>query len=100
MVGVSSHSWKKKTALKKAQQELNLPEHSLIRISNKIGFKEKKYWEDVGIEQSVLKFYLKTRRPVNWSLLGRTDVLKSINNILGPLQEFTDALPSEAYVRV
>ena len=29
-----------------------------------------------------------------------TDVLESINNALGPLQEFTDALSGEAYVSV
>ena len=54
MVGVFSHSWKQKTALKKAQQELNLPEHSLIRVSSKMGLKAKNDWQGVGAEQGVV----------------------------------------------
>ncbi len=55
IVGVFSHSWKKKTALKKAQQELNLPEHSLItECPTRLGLKAKNDWEGVGAEQGVV----------------------------------------------
>lgn len=51
-----------------------------------MGLKAKNDWEGFGAEQSVVA--------------GHTDVLESINNALGPLQEFTDALSSEVYVSV
>lgn len=54
LVGHFSHSWKKKTTLSEAQQELKLPEHSLITVSNTMGLKAEDYWEGVGAEQGLV----------------------------------------------
>ncbi|XP_060796344.1 E3 SUMO-protein ligase ZBED1-like [Neoarius graeffei] len=100
LVGVFTHSWKKKAALKQAQQDL--PEHSLItECPTRWGSRQKM----IGrvLEQSkalcqVLSEDRKTRHLVpTWQ---DTDVLESINVALGPLQEFTDALSGEDYVSV
>ncbi|XP_041841404.1 zinc finger BED domain-containing protein 4-like [Melanotaenia boesemani] len=102
MVGVFSHSWKKKTALKTAQQELHLPEHSQITECPTRWGSRQKMVERV-LEQSkalsqVLSEDKKTCHLVpTWQ---DPDVLKSINKAIGPLQEFTDALSGEAYVSV
>ncbi|XP_063075476.1 E3 SUMO-protein ligase ZBED1-like [Engraulis encrasicolus] len=102
LVAVFSHSWKKKAALKQAQQELNLPQQSLVtECPTRWGSRQKM----IGrvLEQSkalcqVLSEDRKTRHLVpTWQ---DTDVLESINNALGPLQEFTDALSGEDYVSV
>lgn len=102
LVGVFSHSWKKKSALKKAQQELNLPEHSLItECPTRWGSRQKmigRVLEQSKVLSQVLSEDKKTHHLVpTWQ---DTDVLESINNALGPLQEFTDALSGEAYVSV
>ena len=102
MVGVFSHSWKKKSALKQAQQESNLPEHSLItECPTRWGSRQKmigRVLEQSKALSQVLSEDKKTRHLVpTWQ---DTDVLESINNALGPLQEFTDALSGEAYVSV
>ncbi|XP_049450866.1 zinc finger BED domain-containing protein 4-like [Epinephelus fuscoguttatus] len=100
LVGVFSHSWKKKSALKKAQQELNLPEHSLItECPTRWGSRQKM----IGrvLEQSKVLSQVLSADKTTCHLVPTcqdTDVLESINNALGPLQEFTDALSGEAYV--
>lgn len=89
-------------ALKKAQQDFNLPEHSLITECPTRWGSRQKMIERV-LEQSkalsqVLSEDKKTRHLVpTWQ---DTDVLESINNALSPLQEFTDALSGEDYVSV
>lgn len=50
LVGHLSHSWKKKTSVIAAQQELNLLEHSVISVSNKMGLKTEDNWEGVGAD--------------------------------------------------
>ena len=92
----------KETALKQAQHELNLPEHSLITESpTRWGSRQKmigRVLEQSKALSQVLSEDKKTRHLVpTWQ---DTDVLESINNALGPLQEFTDALSGEAYVSV
>ncbi|XP_030224922.1 zinc finger BED domain-containing protein 1-like [Gadus morhua] len=102
LVAVFSHSWKKNAALKQAQQDLNLPQHSLVtECPTRWGSRQKMISR--VLEQSkalcqVLSEDRKTRHLVpTWQ---DTDVLESINNALGPLQEFTDALSGEDYVSV
>ncbi|KAK0147407.1 Zinc finger BED domain-containing protein 1 [Merluccius polli] len=102
LVAVFTHSWKKKAALKQAPQDLNLPQQSLVtECPTRWGSRQKM----IGrvLEQSkavcqVLSEDRKTRHLVpTWQ---DTDVLESVNNALGPLQEFTDALSGEDYVSV
>ncbi|XP_061918596.1 E3 SUMO-protein ligase ZBED1-like [Entelurus aequoreus] len=102
LVGHFSHSWKKKAALKKAQQELKIPEHSLItECPTRWGSRQRmigRVLEQSKALSQVLSEDKKTRHLVpTWQ---DTDVLESLNNALGPLQEFTDALSGEAYVSV
>ena len=90
----------RKRRLKQAQHELNLPEHSLITESpTRWGSRQKmigRVLEQSKALSQVLSKDKKTRHLVpTWQ---DTDVLESINNALGPLQEFTDALSGEAYV--
>ncbi|XP_061884799.1 E3 SUMO-protein ligase ZBED1-like [Entelurus aequoreus] len=102
LVGHFSHSCKKKAALKKAQQELKIPEHSLItECPTRWGSRQRmigRVLEQSKALSQVLSEDKKTRHLVpTWQ---DTDVLESLNNALGPLQEFTDALSGEAYVSV
>lgn len=94
-VAVFTHSWKKKAALKKAQQELNLPNPSLITECPTRWASDRKWWGCWSRALSqVLSQDQKTRHLVlTWQ---DTDVLESINKALSPL----DALPGEDYVSV
>lgn len=102
LVGHFSHSWKEKVALRKAQQEHNLPEHSLItECPTRWGSRQKmieRVLEQRRALSDVLSADRKSRHLVpTWQDL---DILESVNQALQPLQEFTDALSSESYVSV
>ena len=102
LVGHFSHSWKQKMALKEAQQEHNLPEHSLItECPTRWGSRQKmmeRILEQRQAISNVLSADRKTRHLVpSWQDL---DVLESVNLALHPLQVFTDALSGESYVSV
>ncbi|XP_034145490.1 zinc finger BED domain-containing protein 4-like [Esox lucius] len=86
LVGHFSHSWKQKTALKKAQQEHNLPEHSLItECPTRWGSRQKmieRVLEQRRAISDVLSADRKTRHLVpSWQEL---DVLESVNLALRP----------------
>ncbi|XP_038129439.1 E3 SUMO-protein ligase ZBED1-like [Cyprinodon tularosa] len=102
LVAVFSHSWKKKAALKQAQEDLNLPQQSMVtECPTRWGSRQKMIERVLGQSKAlcqVLSEDRKTRHLVpTWQ---DTDVLESVNNALGPLQEFTDALSGEDYVSV
>ena len=102
LLGHFSHSWKQKMALKEAQQEHNLPEHSLItECPTRWGSRQKmmeRILEQRQAISNVLSADRKTRHLVpSWQDL---DVLESVNLALHPLQVFTDALSGESYVSV
>lgn len=102
LVGHFSHTWKGKMALKKAQKEHNLPEHSLItECPTRWGSRQRmiqRVLEQQRAISDVLSADRKSRHLVpSWQDL---DVLESINQALQPLQEFTDALSGERYVSV
>lgn len=89
-------------ALRKVQQEHNLPEHSLITECPTRWGSRQKMIERVLEQQRALSDVLsadrKSRHLVpTWQDL---DILESVNQALQPLQEFTDALSSESYVSV
>lgn len=89
-------------ALKKAQQEHNLPEHSLItECPTRWGSRQKmieRVLEQHRALSDVLSEDRKSRHLVpTWQDL---DVLESVNQALQPLEEFTDALSGESYVSV
>ncbi|XP_038161489.1 E3 SUMO-protein ligase ZBED1-like [Cyprinodon tularosa] len=102
LVAVFSHSWKKKATLKQAQEDLNLPQQSMVtECPTRWGSRQKMIERVLGQSKAlcqVLSEDRKTRHLVpTWQ---DTDVLESVNNALGPLQEFTDALSFEDYVSV
>lgn len=102
LVGHFSHSWKEKTALKRAQREHKLPEHSLItECPTRWGSRQQmiqRVLEQQRALSDVLSADKKFRHLVpTWQ---DVDVLESINQALQPLQVFTDALSSESYVSV
>lgn len=102
LVGHFSHSWKEKVALKKAQNEHNLPEHSLITECPTRWGSRQKMIERVLEQQRALSDVLSADRKSRhlaptWQDL---DILESVNQALQPLKEFTDALSGETYVSV
>lgn len=89
-------------AVKEAQQEHNLPEHSLItECPTRWGSRQKmieRVLEQHLALSAVLSEDRKSRHLVpTWQDL---DVLESVNQALQSLQEFTDALSGESYVSV
>ncbi|XP_048094720.1 E3 SUMO-protein ligase ZBED1 isoform X2 [Alosa alosa] len=89
-------------ALKKAQQEHNLPEHSLVTECQTRWGSRQKMIERVLEQHRALSDVLSEDRKSGhlvptWQDL---DVLESVNQALQPLQEFTDALSGESYVSV
>ena len=100
MVGAFSYLWITKRDLAVAQKEHNLPQHKLVTESpTRWGSCQKmvqRVLEQENASAQVLSSAQKTRH------LGPTytdiDLLESINQILTPLLEFTDALSGESYV--
>ncbi|XP_026028480.1 zinc finger BED domain-containing protein 1-like [Astatotilapia calliptera] len=102
LVGHFCHSWKAKMALKKAQQKLNLPEHTLItECPTRWGSRQKmieRVLEQQRAISDVISADKKSRHLIpTWQDL---EVLESVNQALHPLQDFTDALSGESYVSV
>ncbi|KAJ4947212.1 hypothetical protein JOQ06_009250 [Pogonophryne albipinna] len=102
LVGHFSHSWKARSALEKAQKELNLPSHSLItECQTRWGSRQmmiSRILEQQKALSQVLSVDKKLRHLIpNWQDI---DVLESVSKSLGPLLEFTDALSGEDYVSV
>ncbi|KAJ4947029.1 hypothetical protein JOQ06_009071 [Pogonophryne albipinna] len=101
LVGHFSHSWKARSALEKAQKELNLPSHSLItECQTRWGSRQmmiSRILEQQKALSQVLSVDKKLRHLIpNWQDI---DVLESVSKSLGPLLEFTDALSGEDYVK-
>ena len=102
LVGHFSHSWKKKEALKKAQRELNLPEHSLITECPTSWGTRQQMMDRILEQQRALSQVLSENRNTRHLVPSWQDieVLESVNRALKPLQEFTDALSGEDYVSI
>ena len=102
LVGHFSHSWKKKEALKKAQRELNLPEHSLITECPTRWGTRQRMMDRILEQQRALSQVLSENRNTRHLVPSWQDieVLESVNRALKPLQEFTDALSGEDYVSI
>ncbi|XP_063761540.1 E3 SUMO-protein ligase ZBED1-like isoform X1 [Eleginops maclovinus] len=102
LVAVFTHSWKKKAALKQAQQDLNLPQQSLVtECPTRWGSGQKMIGRVLEQSKALCQVLSEDRKTRHLVLTWQdTDVLESVNNDLGPLQEFTDALSGEDYVSV
>ena len=102
IVSAFSYSWKKKKALVKAQQELNLPQHKLkTACATRWGSMQMmtaRILEQKKAITQVLADNEKSRQLVpSWADL---DVLEAVNKALSPLMEFTDVLSGEEYVTI
>ena len=102
IVGAFSYSWKKKKALGKAQQELNLPQHKLktacVTRWGSMQMMTARVLEQKKAITQVLADDKKSRHLIpSWADL---DVLEAVNRALSPLMEFTDALSGEDYVTI
>ncbi|KAL4008252.1 hypothetical protein ACER0C_002104 [Sarotherodon galilaeus] len=89
-------------ALKKAQQKLNLPEHTLItECPTRWGSRQKMIERVLEQQRSisdVISADKKSRHLIpTWQDL---EVLESVNQAFHRLQDFTDALSGESYVSV
>ncbi|KAG9280417.1 zinc finger BED domain-containing protein 1-like [Astyanax mexicanus] len=100
VIGTFSHSWQKKRALLKAQQELQLPEHSLITdCATRWGSKQKMIERIIEQAPAIGRVLAADRRAqsLTWQDL---DVLEAMNKALKPIADFTDILSGEDYVTV
>ncbi|XP_055051262.1 E3 SUMO-protein ligase ZBED1-like [Misgurnus anguillicaudatus] len=102
VVSSFSYSWKKKSALSKAQERLNLPKHQLVTESlTRWGSRQKmvaRVLEQQKAITEVLSSDKNNRHLIpTWQDI---DVLESMHAALTPLLEFTDSLSGESYVTV
>ena len=102
LISTFSHSWKKKRSLIEAQNELSLPNHSLIvDCATRWGSTEvmiNRILEQKSAIQHVLSSDRKTRHLCpTWQDI---DVLESLHAVLSPLHDFTDALSGEQRVTI
>ena len=97
-----SHSWKKRDALNKAQQELQLINHALITECPTRWGSRQKMMQRVLEQQKAITQVLSTDRKARHLIPTWQDieVIESVNKALHPLQNFTDTLSGEAYVSV
>ncbi|XP_057689438.1 E3 SUMO-protein ligase ZBED1-like [Corythoichthys intestinalis] len=102
IVSAFSYSWKRIKALKKAQKELDLPQHKLktscptrwrsMHLMTARLLEQKRAITQVLSEDRASRHLVPT-----WSDI---DVLEAISKALAPLVEFTDALSGEEYVTI
>ena len=102
LVSSFSYSWKKKRELAVAQQQLNLPEHSLkTECPTRWGSRQAMIHRVLEQQKAIAQVLSSDRKTRHLSLTWQdVDVLEAINKSLSPLVEFTDALSGEKYVSV
>ncbi|XP_033975127.1 zinc finger BED domain-containing protein 1-like [Trematomus bernacchii] len=102
LVSSFSYSWKKKRELAVAQQQLNLPEHSLkTECPTRWGSRQAMIDRVLEQQKAIAQVLSSDRKTRHLSLTWQdVDVLEAINKSLSPLVEFTDALSGEKYVSV
>ena len=94
VVSAFSYSWKKKSALSKAQQRLNLPTHQLITESpTRWGSRQKMVARVLEQQKAIIDVLSadKNNRHLipTWQDI---DILESMNAALTPLLEFTEVV--------
>lgn len=102
MVSAFSRSWGRRRELRKEQITLKLPEHQLIGdVATRWGSKAAMIGRYLEQEEAVRRVLSPDRKASHllptWQTL---DVLKSINEALSPLAEFTNMLSGETYVTI
>ncbi|XP_033995699.1 zinc finger BED domain-containing protein 1-like [Trematomus bernacchii] len=102
LVSSFSYSWKKKRELAVAQQQLNLPEHSLkTECPTRWGSRQAMIDRVLEQQKAIAQVLSSDRKTRHLSLTWQdVDVLEAINKSLSPLVEFTDTLSGEKYVSV
>ncbi|KAK1875931.1 Zinc finger BED domain containing protein 1 [Dissostichus eleginoides] len=99
LVSSFSYSWKKKRELAVAQQQLNLPEHSLkTECPTRWGSRQAMIDRVLEQQKAIAQVLSNDRKTRHLSLMWQdVDVLEAINKSLSRLVEFTDALSGEKY---
>ncbi|XP_060774010.1 zinc finger BED domain-containing protein 4-like [Neoarius graeffei] len=98
-----SHSWLRRNELRKAQVEMNLPEHSLITdCATRWGSKQQMVERILEQAQAIKRVLAedKSRRPLPQLTWQDISVLESVNKALKPVADFTDILSGENYITV
>ncbi|XDV20327.1 hypothetical protein PO909_025676 [Leuciscus waleckii] len=101
--GAFSKSWHRRRELVKAQEELNIPNHSLItdcptRWGSKLKMTERILEQTTAIRRVFADN--KSRRPLPNLTWEDISVLESVNKGLKPVADLTDVLLGETYVTV
>ncbi|GAA6100423.1 zinc finger BED domain-containing protein 1-like [Tachysurus ichikawai] len=87
IVGHFSHSWKKRVALREAQQELNIPEHAMVTDCSTRWCSTQKMIARVLEQQSALSKVL--------SIECTTGPRASLSTIFDPMAQFREAVAAE-----
>lgn len=97
-----SHSFKQRKALKAAQQELNLPQHSLVTdCETRWGSKYKLLARTLEQEPAIRKVLSSNRKTSHLLLHDETlTVVQHICEVLEPLSAFTDLLSGDSEVTI
>ena len=94
-----SHSWKKRRELASAQEELHLPQHSLVTdCATRWGSLQKMVERVLEQEKAIRKVLgsnQKTTHLIPTCTWQDISVLESIQAALGPLADFTDIMSAE-----
>ncbi|XP_038064087.1 E3 SUMO-protein ligase ZBED1-like [Patiria miniata] len=102
IVACFSHSWLKKRDLKKAQADLNLPTHSLVKDCATRWGSQQKMMERLLEQAPAIRRVLGEDR--NHSHLSPSwqdiHVMEAVNKALKPLADFTDIMSGEKHVTV
>lgn len=93
---------KKRRDLAIAQNEMDLPKHALMTETPTKWGSRQKIIERILEEKRAIAEVLRADRKSRHLVLTWQDVeiLESLNKVLSPLQDFTDALSAEHYVSV
>lgn len=102
VVSAFSYSWKKRRHLAIAQNEMGLPKHALTTETPTRWGSRQKMIERILEQEKAIAEVLRADRKSRHLVLTWQDVevLESLNKVLSPLQDFTDALSGEEYVSV
>ncbi|KAF0031713.1 hypothetical protein F2P81_016268 [Scophthalmus maximus] len=102
VVSTFSYSWKKKSALSKAQQRLHLPPHQLVTESlTRWGSRQKMVARVLEQQKAITEVLSSDKNNRHLIPMWQDiDVLESMNAALTLLLEFTDSLSGESYVTV
>ncbi|XP_057710245.1 E3 SUMO-protein ligase ZBED1-like isoform X2 [Corythoichthys intestinalis] len=102
LVNIFHLSWNKRRALRKAQNDANLPQHSLVLdVATRWGTKQKMVERVLEQLPAIRHVLVEDRKHGHLNPTWQDiSVLESINAAMKPVADFTDVLSGEKYVTV